>query len=155
MLTDTHSISGDFEPYLREMGCLVINFNVAEHNARKIACALIDPTNDRVGHVVLDVARAPRIEEVVRALAGLRIDREQTRVETMPVRFRLRELLDKAGISQTEAGRLSGVSYATINRMCTNATAQVSLDVLDRLAKMLKVEPGDLLEREPKRRSTL
>ena len=69
----------------------------------------------------------------------------------MPVRFRLRELLDKAGISQTEAGRVSGVSYATINRMCTNATAQVSLDVLDRLAKMLKVEPGELLEREGKR----
>lgn len=72
--------------------------------------------------------------------------------ETMPVRFRLRELLEKAGISQSEASRTSGVSFATINRMCTNATRQVSLDVLDQLAKFLKCEPGDLLESEPKRR---
>lgn len=64
----------------------------------------------------------------------------------MPVRFRLKELLEEAGISQSEAGRASGVSYATINRMCTNATRQVSLDVLDQLAKFLHVEPGSLLE---------
>lgn len=67
-------------------------------------------------------------------------------VETMPVRFRLKALLEKAGMSQTEAARLSGVSYATINRMCTNATAQVSLDVLDKLSKLLKCAPGDLFE---------
>jgi len=64
----------------------------------------------------------------------------------MPVRFRLKELLEEAGISQSEAGRASGVSYATINRMCTNATRQVSLEVLDQLARFLKCEPGDLLE---------
>lgn len=64
----------------------------------------------------------------------------------MPVRFRLKELLEKAGISQSEAGRRSGVSFATINRMCTNATRQVSLDVLDQLAKYLKCEPGDIIE---------
>lgn len=63
----------------------------------------------------------------------------------MPVRFTLRELLEKRGISQTDAARLSGVSFATINRMCTNATRQVSLDVLDQLAKFLRVDPGDLL----------
>ncbi len=67
-------------------------------------------------------------------------------VHAMPVRFRLRQLLEDAGISQTDAARLSGVSYATINRMCTNATRQVSLEVLDALAKMLKCAPGDLLE---------
>lgn len=67
-------------------------------------------------------------------------------VDAMPVRFRLRQLLDDAGISQSEAARLSGVSYATINRMCTNATRQVSLEVLDALARMLKCAPGDLLE---------
>jgi DNA-binding Xre family transcriptional regulator len=63
----------------------------------------------------------------------------------MPVRFRLKELLKEAGISQSEAGRESGVSYATINRMCTNATRQVSLDVLDQLAKFLRCDPGDLI----------
>jgi DNA-binding Xre family transcriptional regulator len=68
------------------------------------------------------------------------------------VTFRLREVLDAAGISQSEASRRSGVSFATINRMCTNATRQVSLDVVDALCGMLGVEPGELLEREGKRR---
>jgi DNA-binding Xre family transcriptional regulator len=67
-------------------------------------------------------------------------------VTLLPVRFRLKELLEEAGVSQSEAARRSGVSFATINRMCTNATRQVSLDVLDQLAKYLKCAPGDLLE---------
>ncbi len=70
----------------------------------------------------------------------------------MPVRFRLRELLEEAGISQSDAARQSGLSFATINRLCTNATRQVHLDVLEQLAKLLKIVPGDLLELEPKRR---
>ncbi|MBA3340608.1 MAG: helix-turn-helix transcriptional regulator [Gemmatimonadaceae bacterium] len=49
-----------------------------------------------------------------------------------------------AGISQSDAARQSGVSFATINRLCTNVTRQVHLDVLEQLAKLLKVEPGDL-----------
>ncbi len=69
-----------------------------------------------------------------------------TQVGVVPVRFRLRELLEAAGISQTEAARRAGISFATVNRMCTNATRQVSLEVLDQLAKLLKCEPGDLLE---------
>lgn len=70
----------------------------------------------------------------------------------MAVTFRLREALEEAGISQSEASRQSGVSFATVNRMCTNATRQVSLDVLDALCGMLKVQPGALftLERERK-----
>lgn len=67
----------------------------------------------------------------------------------MAVTFRLREVLDQRGISQSEASRQSGVSFATINRMCTNATRQVSLDVLDQLSSWLGIDPGELLEREP------
>ena len=70
----------------------------------------------------------------------------------MTTTFRLRELLEKRGLAQSELARTSGVSFATINRLCTNATAQVSLDTLDRLAGALGVEPGDLIAREPKRR---
>lgn len=65
----------------------------------------------------------------------------------MPTTFRLREILEKCGMSQSELSRISGVSFATINRMCTNATAQVSLDTLDRLAHALGVEPGALIVR--------
>lgn len=64
----------------------------------------------------------------------------------MPVTFRLREVLEERGISQSEAARQSGVSFATINRMCTNATRQISLDVLDQLCTWLEVEVGELME---------
>ena len=69
----------------------------------------------------------------------------------MPVRFRLRELIEAAGISQSELARTSGVSFATVNRMCTNATKQVSLNVLDQLADVLHVSVGELFERKPAR----
>ena len=69
----------------------------------------------------------------------------------MPVTFRLRELIAAAGISQSELARTSGVSFATINRMCTNATKQVSLNVLDQLADVLHVSVGELFERKPAR----
>lgn len=66
----------------------------------------------------------------------------------MTVRFRLREVLDEAGIGQSELSRTSGVSFATINRMCTNATRQVSLDVLEDLCAALKVDPADIIVRD-------
>jgi len=70
----------------------------------------------------------------------------------MPTAFRLREILAKFGMSQGELSRQSGVSMATINRMCTNATGQVSLATLDRIAAALGVEPGELIVRAKGRR---
>lgn len=67
----------------------------------------------------------------------------------MPARFRLDRLLEQAGISQRELGRRSGVSPTTINRMAANLTAQVSLRTLDALARVLGVEPGDIIESVP------
>ena len=59
------------------------------------------------------------------------------------VRFRLQELIDAKGTSQSALSRDSGIS-----RMCRNVTAQVSLETLGRLARALgdDVEPGDLIE---------
>ena len=67
------------------------------------------------------------------------------------VRFRLQELIDAKGTSQSALSRDSGVSFSTISRMCRNVTAQVSLETLGRLARALgdEVEPGDLLEFAP------
>ena len=64
------------------------------------------------------------------------------------VRFRLQELIDAKGTSQSALSRVSGVSFTTISRMCRNVTAQVSLETLGRLARALgnDVEPGDLIE---------
>lgn len=70
----------------------------------------------------------------------------------MATSFRLREVLEERGINQSEAARQSGVSFATINRMCTNATRQISLDVLDQLCTWLGVSVGDLIEWKGKAR---
>ena len=75
----------------------------------------------------------------------------------MAARFRLAELLEKTGLSQRELAARSGVSPTTINRMCNNLTAQVSLRTLDSLSKALstagaKVRPADLIEDIPEKR---
>ena len=64
------------------------------------------------------------------------------------VRFRLHELLEEQGISQSELARRSGISFVTINGIANNRTKQVSLKTLDAIAVALKVEPGELLERK-------
>lgn len=71
----------------------------------------------------------------------------------LSARFRLKEQLDESDMTQSELARRSGVSFVTINRMVANKTAQVSLKTLDALSKVLKCEPGDLLERDSKRRA--
>lgn len=70
----------------------------------------------------------------------------------MPTAFRLREVLERKGTSQSDLARQSGVSFATINRLCTNATAMVSLKTLDALAGALGVEPGELIARKKRAR---
>jgi putative transcriptional regulator len=69
-------------------------------------------------------------------------------VLSVPVRFRLEEVLADREMSQTELARLSGVSLVTVNAMKQNRTKQVSLATLDKLCGVLKCEPGELLERK-------
>ena len=49
----------------------------------------------------------------------------------MRTRFRL---VDELGdrMSQSELARQAGLAFATVNRRCTNSTAQVSLETLDK-----------------------
>jgi DNA-binding Xre family transcriptional regulator len=76
----------------------------------------------------------------------------------VPVRFRLDALLAESGLSQRELAARSGVSPTIVNRMANNLAEQVALKTLDSLSATLSealgrvVEPGELLEREPKRR---
>lgn len=71
----------------------------------------------------------------------------------MGAQFRLGELLEKAGLSQSELARQSGISFVTINRIVANKTDGVSLKTLDAISQVLGCEPGDLLEREPRNRA--
>jgi DNA-binding Xre family transcriptional regulator len=72
-------------------------------------------------------------------------------VAEVTARFRLLEVLEGQDppMSQRELAQRSEVSPTTVNRMCKNLTAQVSLRTLDALAKVLRVEPGELIERVP------
>ena len=69
----------------------------------------------------------------------------------MATRFRLAEELGDR-MAQAELARMAGVAAATVNRMCGNVTAQVSLETLDRISTVLGCEPGDLIERKKKGR---
>lgn len=63
-----------------------------------------------------------------------------------PTRFRLKELLEAKGMSQSELVRRSGLSYPTVNSIVGNRSGQVSLATLDAISKVLGCAPGELLE---------
>jgi DNA-binding Xre family transcriptional regulator len=71
----------------------------------------------------------------------------------VPTRFRLQEALDEHDppVSQRELADRTGLSPTTVNRMCKNLTAQVSLATLDAIARVLGIHPGDVIDYEVKR----
>ena len=67
-----------------------------------------------------------------------------------PVKIRLLEQRKAAGLSQEQLAEIVGMAQADISRIETGKTSAISLDVLDRLCKALRCEPGDLLVRRRK-----
>ena len=67
----------------------------------------------------------------------------------MSVRFRLRELLDERGMSQTELQARTGFAYSTVNDLYNNKPRRVELETLDVLCEVLNCSIGELLERVP------
>lgn len=70
-----------------------------------------------------------------------------------PIRLRLRELREAAGLTQYELGEKAKVRQATISELEAGKRQRVDLGILERLARVLKVQPGELLELEPKKRA--
>ncbi|HEX6815424.1 MAG TPA: helix-turn-helix transcriptional regulator [Gemmatimonadaceae bacterium] len=66
-------------------------------------------------------------------------------------RFRVDELLRARGMSQSDLARASGVSLFTVHAIANNRTVQVRLDTLEKLARALGVEPGELISSDRKR----
>lgn len=60
------------EPYLRELGRLVFNFNAAEHSYRRLMWLLVDPGDERVGQVATDGLDLVRSRETVLQLLDCR-----------------------------------------------------------------------------------
>lgn len=64
----------------------------------------------------------------------------------MATRFRLREFLDGASLTQTDAQRLTGLAYSTINEMCNNRTRRIDFDTIDVLCSALDCSVADIIE---------
>lgn len=59
--------------------------------------------------------------------------------------FRIRELLDERGMTQTELSRRSGVSQARVNRLCSDRASGITLRVLDAIGNALGVPGKELI----------
>ena len=66
------------------------------------------------------------------------------------VKIRLVDQRKAAGLSQEQLAEMVGMAQAGISRIETGKTSAISLDVLDRLCRALKCQPGDILVREGK-----
>ncbi len=64
-----------------------------------------------------------------------------------PVEIRLREVRKSMGLTQAQLAKKAGMAQGEISRIESSAT-MISLDVLDRLCRALKCEPGDILVRK-------
>lgn len=69
-----------------------------------------------------------------------------------PLRIQVKALRVDRGLSQLELADAANVRQSLISEIENGQTKRISLDALDRIAKVLGVEPGSLLEREPKRK---
>jgi DNA-binding Xre family transcriptional regulator len=65
-----------------------------------------------------------------------------------PIVIMLREARDAAGLTQVELARKADVRQATISELENGNTRRIDFDVLDRLCRALRLEPGDLLKRK-------
>ena len=70
-----------------------------------------------------------------------------------PGSFIREEILDELGLSIPRAAEILGVRRATLSRLENDRVSAINLAVLEKLADLLKVEPGFLLSRNPPRRT--
>jgi putative transcriptional regulator len=65
-----------------------------------------------------------------------------------PIVIKLREAREAAGLTQTQLADRAEVRQATISELENGNTRRIDFDVLDRLCRALRLEPGDLLRRK-------
>ena len=70
----------------------------------------------------------------------------------MATRFRLRELLDERGMTQTELHLRTRLAYSTINDLYHNKARGVELDTIDALCTALNCGVAEVIEHMPERK---
>jgi putative transcriptional regulator len=66
----------------------------------------------------------------------------------MPVRLRLKEILEERGMSQRELARIMNIRPTTISDLCSGNVKGVYFDTLDRICEALQIELSDLILRD-------
>lgn len=66
-----------------------------------------------------------------------------------PLRLRVRELREALGLTQAELADRAGVRRATVNRIENARVTAIDLGVLEKIADVLRVEPGFIIVRAP------
>ena len=64
-----------------------------------------------------------------------------------PLVIRIRELREALGLTQAELAARAGVRRATVNRIENARVTAIDLEVLEKLADALRVEPGFIIVR--------
>ena len=64
-----------------------------------------------------------------------------------PLVLRVRELREALGLTQAELAERAGVRRATVNRIENARVTAIDLEVLEKLASALRVEPGFIVVR--------
>jgi putative transcriptional regulator len=64
----------------------------------------------------------------------------------MPIRFKLKEAVKQSGISIRRLAKDSRVDYKTLHLLKTGKQQGISFPVLERICRVLKCEPGALLQ---------
>ncbi len=57
----------------------------------------------------------------------------------------IKELAEKQGLNRSQLQIKSGVTLSLLHRYWSNRTESVTLDALEKIAKVLGVRPGDLI----------
>ena len=70
----------------------------------------------------------------------------------MAIRVRLKELLEKRGMAQTELQARSGLGYSTINALYHEKTERIEFATLEKLCDVLECGVEDILAYAPERR---
>ena len=72
-----------------------------------------------------------------------------SKVEDMTVRLRVKELAEQKGFNISTLSRKSDVSQNTIRRLWHDPYRHVEISVLEKIARVLGIPTGDLLEDVP------
>ena len=67
-----------------------------------------------------------------------------------PLSLRIKEIRQVKGWTQTELARRAGIRRATVNRIENARVKAIDLEVLEKLAKALDVDPGYLIVKKRK-----